>query len=183
VIQKRTLSPQATGTKTCDDPAERRARVATDDVKRALDEGGAPYELLPHTHTESALDEAKALGVDPAEVGKTLVLSIPEGYVRAIIPANCRVDVRKVREVVGGGKKQVHLATEDDLSRDYPEFDLGAVPPVGGSRQDRVILDRRLAERESVTIEAGSHDESVRIPTAELVRVARAEVADICQEE
>jgi Ala-tRNA(Pro) deacylase len=163
--------------------AQREARVTTDDVARALDEGGAQYELLPHSHTESALAEAEALGIDPAEVGKTLVLSVPEGYVRTLVPANCRVDLRKVREVVGGGKKHVHLATEDDLSRDYPEFDLGAVPPVGGSRQDRVILDRRLAERESVVVEAGSHDRSVRIPTAELVRVARAEVADICQEE
>src|SRR5919197_3959842 len=159
------------------------ARVTTDDVPQALDEGEARYELLPRAHTESAIDEAKALGVDPAEVGKTLVLRVPEGYVRALIPANCRVDVRKVREVVGGGKKQVHLATEDDLGRDYPEFDLGAVPPVGGSRQDRVIVDRRIAEHESVVVEAGSHDESVRIPTAELIRVARAEVADICQEE
>ena len=44
------------------------ARVAADDVTRALDEGGAEYELLPHAHTESALAEAKALHVDPAEV-------------------------------------------------------------------------------------------------------------------
>ena len=157
--------------------------MTTDDVTRALDEGGAQYELLAHAHTESALDEAKALGLDPAEVGKTLVLSVPEGYVRAIVPANCRVDVRKVREVVGGGKKHVHLATEDDLTRDYPEFDLGAVPPVGGTRRDRVVLDRRLADRKSLVVEAGSHDESVRIPTRELVRVAHAEVADICKDQ
>ena len=155
--------------------------MTTDDVTRALDEGGAEYELLPHSHTESALAEAEALGVDPAEVGKTLVLRVPEGYIRAVIPANCRVDVRKVRSLVGGGKKQVHLATEEDLTRDYPEFDLGAVPPVGGA-QNRVIVDRRLAERDSVVVEAGSHEQSVRIPTAELVRVARAEVVDICED-
>ena len=155
--------------------------MTTDDVTRALDEGGAQYELLAHRHTESALAEAEALGVDPAEVGKTLVLRVPEGYIRAVIPANCRVDVRKVRALVGGGKKQVHLATEEDLTRDYPEFDLGAVPPVGGA-QNRVIVDRRLAERDSVVVEAGSHEQSVRIPTAELVRVARAEVVDICED-
>ena len=155
--------------------------MTTDDVTRALDEGGAQYELLAHRHTESALAEAEALGVDPAEVGKTLVLRVPEGYIRAVIPANCRVDVRKVRSLVGGGKKQVHLATEEDLTRDYPEFDLGAVPPVGGA-QNRVIVDRRLAERDSVVVEAGSHEQSVRIPTAELVRVARAEVVDICED-
>ena len=157
--------------------------MGTDNVTRALDEGGAQYELLPHAHTESALAEAEALGVDPAEVGKTLVVRVPDGYVRALVPANRRADVRKVRELVGGGKKSVHLATEEDLRRDYPEFDLGAVPPVGGGRQDRVIVDSRLAERESVVIEAGSHHESVRIRTGELLRVAGAEVADICKEE
>src|ERR671937_1391934 len=126
-------------------------------------------------------DEAAALGVDPAEVGKTLVVRVPDGYVRAVIPSDCRIDLRKVRELVGGGKK-VHLAPEDDLTRDYAEFELGAVPPVGGGRTDRVLVDRRPAERESVVVEAGSHDKSVRIPTAELVRVARAEIVAICED-
>jgi len=153
-----------------------------EDLTRALEGGGVQYKLLPHAHTESALAEAEALGVDPAEVGKTLVLRTPEGYVRAVVPANGRIDLRKVRELVGGGKKQVHLATEDDLRRDYPEFDLGAVPPAGGGRQDRVVVDRRLAERESVVVEAGSHEQSLRIPTAELIRVAHAEAADICED-
>ena len=157
--------------------------MSRDDVTRTLDEGGAQYELLPHAHTESALAEAEALGVEPPEVGKTIVVRVPDGYVRALIPANRRADVRKVRELVGGAKKSVHLATEDDLRRDYPEFDLGAVPPVGGARTDRVIIDSRLAARETVVVEAGSHDESLRIRTAELVRVAHAEVADICEEE
>jgi Ala-tRNA(Pro) deacylase len=152
-----------------------------EDLTRALAAGGAQYELLPHAYTETALAEAEALGLDPAEVGKTLVLRAPDGYVRAVIPANCRVDVRKVRELVGGGKK-VHLAAEDDLTRDYPEFDLGAVPPAGGARRDRVLVDRRLAERESVVVEAGAHDQSVRLSTAELIRIAHAEVVDICED-
>ena len=151
-----------------------------DDLTRVLSEEGARYELLPHARTETALDEAKALGVDPAEVGKTLVLRAPEGYVRAVIPANCRIDVRKLWKLVGDDK--VYLAAEDDLRRDYPEFELGAVPPVGGDRRDRVLVDRQLADRESVVVEAGSHERSVRIPTAELVRIAHAEVVDICED-
>jgi Ala-tRNA(Pro) deacylase len=152
-----------------------------EDLTKVLGADGVPYELLSHAYTESALAEAEALGLDPAEVGKTLVLRSPDGYVRAVIPANCRIDVRKVRELVGGGKR-VHLAAEDDLRRDYPEFDLGAVPPAGGDRRDRVLVDRQIAERESVVVEAGSHEQSVRIPTAELIRVARAEVVDICED-
>jgi prolyl-tRNA editing enzyme YbaK/EbsC (Cys-tRNA(Pro) deacylase) len=44
------------------------------------------------------------------------------------------------------------------------------------------VLDSRVAERESVVLEAGSHEQSVRIPTGDLLRVADAQVADICAE-
>jgi Ala-tRNA(Pro) deacylase len=154
--------------------------MATEDLTRALDEAGARYELLPHARTESAAAEAEALGIAPADVAKTLVVTTPEGYVRAVLPASERIDLRKLREVCGGGKKQVHLASEEHLARDYPEFDLGAVPPIGGGRRDPVVIDSRLAERGSLVLEAGSHEESVRVSTGDLLRVSEAEVADIC---
>jgi Ala-tRNA(Pro) deacylase len=156
--------------------------MATADVTRTLDEAGVDYELLPHPHTESAAAEAQALGLDPADVAKTLVVKTSEGYVRAVIPASHRLDLHKVREVTGGGRHKVHLASEDDMRRDFPEFELGAVPPLGGAQRDPVVVDRRVAEREAVVLEAGSHDESVRISAAELVRAAGAQVADICED-
>jgi Ala-tRNA(Pro) deacylase len=154
--------------------------VATEDLTRVLDEAAARYELLPHARTESAVAEAEALGIASADVAKTLVVRTPKGYVRAVLPASERIDLRKLRKVSGGGKKKVHLASEEQLARDYPEFDLGAVPPIGGGRRDSVVVDSRLAERDSVVLEAGSHEESVRVPTGDLLRVAEAEVADIC---
>lgn len=152
------------------------------DVTRFLDEAGVDYELLEHPRTERAADEAAALGVATEEVAKTVVLATPEGNVRAVLPASERIDLRKVAELADVGGKQVHLATEDDLARDYGEFELGAVPPFGG-RSDRVILDSRLAERDSVVLEAGSHERSVRLKAADLVRLTDAQVADISREE
>jgi Ala-tRNA(Pro) deacylase len=155
--------------------------MATSDVTSALDEAGASYELLPHAHTESALAEAEALGVSPDDVAKTLVVKTADGYVRVVLPASARLDLRKLREIHGGGRHTVHLATEDDLRRDYPEFELGAVPPLGG-RRDPVVVDSRVADRESVVIEAGSHDESLRLAAADLVHVAGAAVTDISED-
>jgi Ala-tRNA(Pro) deacylase len=157
--------------------------VATEDLTRALDEAGASFELLPHGHTESALAEAEVLGLEPEDVAKTLIVKTAEGYLRAVVPASCRLDERKLRDVAGGRKKDVHLAAEDDLRRDYPDFELGAVPPVGGARRDQVLVDSRVAARDTVVLEAGSHEQSVRIATADLVRAAGAEVADICRED
>ena len=101
--------------------------MARTDLTSALDEAGVSYELLPHAHTESALAEARALGVSPDDVAKTLVVKTPGGYVRVVLPASARLDLRKLREIHGGGRHAVHLATEEDLRRDYPEFELEIV--------------------------------------------------------
>lgn len=65
----------------------------------------------------------------------------------------------------------------------YPLYELGAVPPFGVPAGDRVLFDRRLAQRDSVVLEAGSHSESVRLTTADLLTLGDAEVEDIAADE
>jgi Ala-tRNA(Pro) deacylase len=152
------------------------------DVTSFLDDAGVDFEVLEHPHTERAADEAAALGVAPEEVAKTLVLATPSGNVRAVLPASERLDLHKVSELLEATHKQVHLASEQDLARDYADFELGAVPPFGG-KKDQVIVDARLAERDSVVLEAGTHEQSVRLKAADLLRLTKARVADISKEE
>jgi Ala-tRNA(Pro) deacylase len=154
--------------------------VAASELTKALDEAGVEYELLPHAHTETAVAEAEALGVSPDDVAKTLVVKVSGGYTRVVLPASARLDMRKLREIRGEGRHKLSLASEDDLRRDYAEFELGAVPPIGG-RSDPVIIDPKVADRETVVIEAGSHDESVRLAAADLVHMTRAAVTDISE--
>ena len=156
--------------------------MASKALTSVLEAEGVAFELLPHGHTETALAEAEALGIDPADVAKTLVVETPSGYTRAVLPASERLDIAKLRDLLGEGKKTVHLATEESLARDYGEFELGAVPPVGGNRRDPVVIYKRLAGRKTIVLEAGSHDESIRIAGEDLVRLTSAQVADIAQD-
>ena len=71
--------------------------MAGEELIRLLDQEGVAYELLPHAHTESAIAEADAVGVDTADVAKTLVVATPRGYVRAVVAASDRLDLRKLR--------------------------------------------------------------------------------------
>ncbi len=144
----------------------------------ALDQAGVAYELLEHEPTDRAADEAAALGLGPNAVAKTIVVTIGEENVRVLVPASRRIDMHKLRDLLGAGK-ELHLLTEDALERDYPEFELGAVPPVGG-RQDGVIVDRRVAELEDVVFEAGSHGRSVRVAAADLISLTGARIEDVC---
>jgi Ala-tRNA(Pro) deacylase len=108
----------------------------------ALDAAGIGYELLEHPRTDRAADEATVLGINPKEVAKTIVVTAGETNVRVILPASERIDMHKLRDLLATGK-EFHLLTEDALARGYPEFELGAVPPLGG-RADEVIVDRRI---------------------------------------
>jgi Ala-tRNA(Pro) deacylase len=156
--------------------------VTATSLTDVLDEAGVRYERLPHAHTESAVAEANALDIPVAEVAKTLIVRKPGGYMRAVLAAADRIDLHKLEQLYGEPRKTVQLASEDELGREYPEFELGAVPPLGGAHDDSVVVDRRLAQLESVVIEAGSHEESIRLATADLLRLTRAQVADICQD-
>jgi Ala-tRNA(Pro) deacylase len=152
------------------------------DVTGLLEEAGVDFDVLEHPRTERAADEAAVLGVGPGEVAKTLVLAAPSGNVRAVVAASERIDLHKVAAVLDVAGKSVQLVSEDELARDYAEFELGAVPPFGGPA-DPVIVDGRLAARDAVVLEAGSHDRSVRLKAVDLVRLTSAQVADITKEE
>lgn len=155
--------------------------AATHDLTDLLERKGVHFEILTHPHTESARDEAAALGIDPHEVAKTVVLVTEHGYVRALVPASDRLDLAKARAVLNLDERP-ELAHEADLAVAYPSFELGAVPPVGGPSGDRVAVDARLARRDSIVIEGGSHEESLRVRTEELLVLTHAAIGDLCHD-
>ena len=146
-------------------------------VEEALADAHVEYELIEHRHTETAGDEARAVGVPAEQVAKTVVLESGGRFVRAVVPASRHVDLAKVRELLGDD--DTRLASEAELVLAYPLCELGAVPPFGVPAGDRVLLDRGLAQQESLVLEAGSHRQSVRLKTEDLVRLSHAQFADI----
>jgi Ala-tRNA(Pro) deacylase len=154
---------------------------AVRDLRTRLDAIGAPYEVLPHPRTTSAVAEARALGLPAREVAKTVVLVASHGCVRAVVPANARVSVSRVRRVLQDDS--VRLAREDELRTHYREYELGAVPPLGGTRAELAILDTSLISRATIVIEAGAHDTSLRLSPRDLVHACGAWIADIRAEE
>ena len=137
-----------------------------------------PYELLPHPPTKTAAAEAHALHLLPEEVAKTLILGTQHGYVRALVPASNRLDPTKVAAALG--LDEVWLVPESELIGAYPDFEVGATPPVAGPGHDRVIIDESFREHPWLVFEAGRHDESVRVRTGDLLAATYAIVADIC---
>lgn len=149
-------------------------------VTEHLDALGIPYEVLPHERAVTAEAEAHSLQLDAHQVVKTVVLDVRTGHAFAVVPADAHVDLDRVRAVLNS--RHVELATEEEIARDYPEFELGAIPPLGALTRTPVIVDPSVIEQDEVVFAAGSQRESVKVAPRALFEGCTPKVAPILQD-
>lgn len=145
-------------------------------ITEHLEQRGVDFEVLPHETSPTATAEAHALGVDVRTVVKTVVLDVRTGHAFAVIPADRQVDLDAVRDALDS--RHVALASEAEIARDYPEFELGAVPPLGALVRTPLIVEPEVLEHDSVVF-ASAPDESVRISPRDLFDTCQMRVAHI----
>jgi Ala-tRNA(Pro) deacylase len=150
-----------------------------DRVRAALDGAGIAYDVIEHPPVHSAVEEARAAGDEPPNTAKTLMLCDGERRHAAVIPAGRRLDLERLREVLRA-TRHLRLATEEELARDFPGFDVGALPPFGLEPVPEVV-DIRLVYREHVLCAGGDHRHGIRLDPRDLLRLAEPRVADICE--
>ena len=141
-------------------------------VTKHLQAHGVPFEPIAHPQAYTSIDEARALGIEASEVLKTVAMRAAGGYVLMAIPATCRLDMHLVQAAVGD--RHVRLATEEELVRDFPGFELGALPPLGSLLGAPLFVDQGVLQHETVVFAAGSQTESVQLNTADLLRLEQA---------
>jgi len=124
-----------------------------------------PFEVIRHQKTLTAADEATTLRVPQAEVLKTVVLDVGLGHVIAVTLASRQLDMSLVREAVAD--KHAHLAGEAEMTRDFPAFELGSIPPLPSLAKVPVFVDPEIIQHTSVVF-AIDHEASVRVKTEDL---------------
>ena len=157
------------------------ASTRTEAIVEFLDGAGVHYELIEHEPTMSGADEARTMHQPPDQVAKTIVLHDGSAYVIAAIPASERLDLHKLRELLGATRK-LRLAGEDEIAREFPTLEVGAAPPFGPMVPAAEVIDRRLLEQPRILCPAGDHRHSVLVDPRDVVRITGASIAYICQE-
>ena len=135
-------------------------------VTEHLEQRGAAFEALAHRQADTSIDQARVLGIDADEVLKTLAVRTGPGYVLVVIPAARRLDLHLVREALRDN--HARLATEEELGRDFPHYQLGALPPLGALVGANVYVDPEVLGHDTVVFGAGTQTESVKMQTQEL---------------
>jgi Ala-tRNA(Pro) deacylase len=157
------------------------AQTGLQAVTGYLERQGVPFEIVEHERTETAADEARAAGMPADDVAKTVVLRDDGGYRLAVIPASRRLDMSKLREVLGE-TQGLRFVTEDEMAADFGAFEVGALPPFAPMVEAVELMDERLLDHDRVLCGGGDHQHGVLLDPLDLVRAGQARVADLCED-
>jgi Cys-tRNA(Pro)/Cys-tRNA(Cys) deacylase len=122
------------------------------------------------------LEAARALGVDPARVFKTIVARVDGRLVLAIVPVDRSLDLRALAAALGGRTAELADAVDAERATGYV---IGGISPLGARRTLPVVLDESAFGHARVLVSAGRRGLQVELAPDDLARLANAASARI----
>jgi len=130
-------------------------------LENYLDLNRIHYTHSIHPLAFTAKEVARAELMPMHHMTKTVIYHGDEGFGMALVPADSIVDMHELRTILG--KPHLRLATEVEISRLFPEYELGAMPPFGNLYGMAVYVDKAVAQQETIAFNAGTHRDVVHM--------------------
>lgn len=146
----------------------------------ALAEAGIAFDLRSYDYDPGAesigLAAAHALGVDPGQVFKTLMVLADGKPACAIAPSNGEVSLKRVATALGA--KSASMMRPADAER-MTGYKIGGISPFGQMRKVPAVLDETALLWDAVFINGGQRGLQVLVKGEDVARALAAVVADI----
>lgn len=126
-----------------------------------LESRGVSYRKVPHRRAVSAQDLAHTVHVPGQHVAKTVMVMADGQPWIAVLPASEAIQTWRLGEALGAD--QVWMMSEVEFARLFPDCEMGAEPPFGTLYGLPVVVDRRLADSQTILFRAGSHEEAIEM--------------------
>lgn len=138
------------------------------DERASLRAGGRGY----------ALEAVEALGIDPARVFKTIVVSVDGRLGLAVVPADSEVDLKAVADALGGRRAAIADPAAAERATGYV---LGGISPLGTRRPMPVVLDAGAAGFPTIHVSAGRRGLEIELAAADLLRLTGGIAAPVAR--
>ena len=129
-------------------------------VSDYLAEQDVDYEIIDHPHSATSMETAQLAHVPGDCIAKSVVLGDDRGYLLAVLPASCRVDLGELHRQTN---RNLGLVTEYELDALFDDCEPGAVPPFGNVYDIDTIVDENLVEQSDIYFEAGDHERLIHV--------------------
>ena len=150
----------------------RLARVASTPAVAAAERAGVAFSLHEYAHDPAAesygLEAAEKLGVDPARVFKTLVISVDGELQVACVPVAAQLDLKALG-------KRARMA-DRTLAEGTTGYVTGGISPLGQRKRLPTHLDASAREHGKIMVSAGRRGLQIELTPDDFVRLTDARV-------
>lgn len=157
--------------------------VSVTPATAALDAANIGYQLHNYDHdpsnTNYGAEAARALGIDPEQMFKTLIVDI--GQVRpelAVVPVAGQLGLKQFAQAVGVKKAAM---ANPALAVRTTGYVLGGVSPLGQKVALATIIDETALLWDTIFVSAGRRGLDLEIAPADLAQLTQASFADIAR--
>ena len=141
-----------------------------------LDKSGVKYEVTEHPPAFTAQSMA-AVEHEPGKyVAKPVIVKADGKYVMCVLSACYKIDLRALKSQLGA--KKVELAEEKELTKMFPDCDVGAEPPFGNLYDLPTIMDKSLETDDHITFQGGTHEKAIRMSMADYRKLVAPKVLE-----
>lgn len=133
---------------------------------------GIPHQVHAYTHepgtTGYGQEAAEKLGLDEAQVFKTLVVSIDgQTLAVAVVPVSWQLSMKAIAKAAGGKKATMADKAQAERSTGYL---LGGISPIGQKRRLATFIDASAERLDSLFVSAGRRGLEIELRPADLQR-------------
>jgi Cys-tRNA(Pro)/Cys-tRNA(Cys) deacylase len=146
-----------------------------------------PHRVLTYAHDPSAPaygpEAASALGLDPRQVFKTLVVSL-EGAPRvgelavAVVPVSRQLDLKAAADALGAKRAVMADVAAAERATGYV---VGGISPLGQKKRLRTVVDASALEWPELFVSAGRRGLELALAPADLLRLTGGTTANIAR--
>ena len=149
----------------------------------AAKRSGITYAVHEYEHEASAesygLEAAEKLGLDPAQVFKTLVVQLDGRELAvAVLPVSDMLSMKRIAKACGAKKAAMADTAAVERSTGYV---LGGVSPLGQKKRLRTVIDASASEHPTIYVSAGRRGLEIELAPSDLADLLDAGFSDIAQ--
>lgn len=145
-----------------------------------LEREGVAYSVHEYDHDPAAAsfgrEAAAALGRDPEQVFKTLMLVHERDWAVAVVPVAARLSLRAAAAALGW--KRAALA-DPRLAERRAGYVVGGISPLGQKTPSPTLLDDSATGWPTVLVSGGRRGLDVELPPEDLLRLTQGRVASL----
>jgi len=148
-------------------------------LKEYLDKENVKYISIMHSPAFTAPEVAASAHISGKEMAKAVIIKMDDKMAMVVLPSHLQINFDALKSSLG--TDNIELANEDEFKGQFPQCEVGAMPPFGNLYDMEVYLADELSSCSHITFNAGSHSELMQVDYEDYIRLVNPKVVNLSE--